>query len=122
MLKSADPDSDARSGRGEEYAMAVGALSSFRAGIHSAGVELERSSRRITRLLPEALERLDPQPQNAAGTANAQPPPASPNPEPELNLAREFVRQDLALLQARASIRVAETELDLLGSLIDLKA
>ncbi len=103
--------------------MSVGALSSFRSGVHAAGVELERSARRITRFLPEALEALDSETQSGAapGATNA-PAPTDPAPEPELNLVREFVRQDLALLQATASMRVAEVELELLGSLVDLKA
>ena len=89
--------------------MAVSALSSSLAGIHRAGVEIERSANRVTRFLPEALERLEPSPQSSTS-------------EPEVNLAREFVRQDLALIHARANMRVADTALELIGTLIDLKA
>ncbi len=107
-----------KSARGEPIggSMAVGALSSSLAGIHRAGVELERSANRVTRFLPEALERLDAQPQGSAP-----PSPPDPNPEPELNLAREFVLQDLALIQARASMRVAGTALEMIGTLVDLE-
>ncbi len=91
--------------------MAVSALSSSLAGIHHAGVEMERSANRITRFLPEALERLDPSPQSS-----------TPAPEPEVSLAREFVRQDLAVIHARANVRVADTVLELIGTLVDLKA
>ncbi len=97
--------------------MVVSALSSSLAGIRRAGVEMERSANRITRFLPEALERLDPQPQTSTP-----PSPPVPNPEPEVNLAREFVRQDLALIHARANMRVAGTALELIGTLVDLKA
>ena len=89
--------------------MAVSALSSSLTGIYRAGVELERSANRVTRFLPEALERLDPSPQSST-------------PESEVNLVREFVSQDLALIHARANMRVAETALELIGTLVDLKA
>ncbi len=91
--------------------MAVSALSSSLAGIRHAGLEMERSANRVTRFLPEALEPLDPAPQSSA-----------PAPEPEVRLAREFVRQDLAVIHARANVRVADTVLELIGTLVDLKA
>ncbi len=97
--------------------MAVSALSSSLTGIHRAGVEMERSANRVTRFLPEALERLDPSPQSSTPPSNP-----VPDPEPDVNLVREFVRQDLALIHARANMRVADTALELIGTLIDLKA
>ncbi len=92
--------------------MAVSALSSSLTGIHRAGVEMERSANRVTRFLPEALERLEPSPQSST----------PPVPDPEVNLVREFVSQDLALIHARANMRVADTALELIGTLVDLKA
>ena len=44
----------------------------------------------------------------------------SEQPE-EVDIAREFLQADFAALQARASMRVMETDLELLGRLIDLQ-
>jgi hypothetical protein len=76
--------------------MAVGTLSAARAGIQEAASQLATSSRNISRMLPQAM--------------------------PPVSLERELVHQMVALVQGKASIRVANTELELLGTLLDLKA
>ena len=40
----------------------------------------------------------------------------------EVDLAREIVDQEVASLQARASMRALDVQLDVLGSIIDIKA
>jgi hypothetical protein len=43
-------------------------------------------------------------------------------PDPPVRLERELFLQQMALVQGKASMRVASTELELLGTLLDLKA
>jgi hypothetical protein len=97
--------------------MPVGALSAALTGIQRAAAELEASSHNVARILPQALRET-----GAAETETAEGAQAEHEPSPPVSLERELVRQSLASIQAKASMRVAETELDLLGTLVDLTA
>ncbi len=99
---------------------AVSALSSARSAIDSASSRLDASSHRVASMLPRSLERLEPQAVDP--TAQVTQPEEAPAAVEELSLAREFVEQRLALVQGLAGIRVLETELELLGALVDMKA
>ncbi len=102
--------------------MATSSISNALAGLNAAATQLEASGRRVSRMLPQALGQAD-----ASGVAGGAGAPRSgagapEDPEPPVDLAREFTDQAMALVQGKASIRVMETELELLGTLIDLKA
>jgi hypothetical protein len=95
--------------------MAVGTLSAARAGIQEAASQLATSSRNISRMLPQAMRASEAQQSDGAAQATTE-------AEPPVSLERELVHQMVALVQGKASIRVANTELELLGTLLDLKA
>jgi hypothetical protein len=97
--------------------MPVGTLSAARTGIQRAAAELETSSRNVAQFLPQALRAAE---QAEAGSAEGVQTGSESSAPPSLE--REVVRQSLALVQGQASMRVAEVELELLGTLVDLMA
>ena len=97
--------------------MPVGALSAALTGIQRAAAELEASSHNVARMLPQALREAEAaEPETAGGVQ------AEHEPSPPVSLERELVRQSLASVQAKASMRVLDVELDLVGTLVDLMA
>jgi hypothetical protein len=104
--------------------MPVGTLSAARTGIQRAAAELETSSRNVARFLPQALRAAEQsEPDTAEGVqTGSEPAPVGSEAAPVPSLEREIVRQSLALVQGQASIRTAEVELELLGTLVDLMA
>jgi hypothetical protein len=97
--------------------MPVGALSAALTGIQRAAAELEASSHNVARMLPQALREAE-----AADTETAEGAQAEPESSPPVSIEREMVRQSLAAVQAKASMRVISVELDLIGSIVDIMA
>ena len=98
-----------------------GALSIALSGISSAHKRVEVASHNVANYLTEDFRPLRThQSSEATGGSSVQVEQAS-QPEP-VDLAKEFIESDLAAVQAKASARVVNTELDVLGSLLDLHA
>jgi hypothetical protein len=97
--------------------MPVGALSAALSGIQRAAAELEASSHNVARMLPQALSEAEAADPETAEGAQAEPESSQP-----VSIEREMVRQSLAAVQAKASMRVISVELDLIGSLVDIMA
>ena len=99
--------------------MLIDATSAAISGLRAAGVRLGTSAHNVANLLTEDFrsERViqsDEPTRGVSARVERAPVPA------EVDLASEFVDQDLAALQGRASLRVLDVQLDLLGSLLDL--
>ena len=90
-------------------------------GIASATKRIEAASHNVANLQTEEFHPLRVrQSARAAGGSIAEVEVAA---EPEtVSVAREFIDSDLAALQAKASARVVKTDLDLLGSLLNIFA
>jgi hypothetical protein len=99
--------------------MRLDAISAALSGVRAAGVRLRASAHSVANLLTD-----DFHPERVVQSAEAQGGVStrverSPVPA-EVDLASELVDQQLASLQARASLRVLEVESDLLGRVLDL--
>lgn len=101
--------------------MGVDALSASVSGIRSGIRRLGVASHNVANLL---TERFDPwrtvQVSRAEGGSETLVERGG-NPVP-VDVAHELIQASLGRLQSEASLRVATTQLDLLGSLIDIKA
>lgn len=99
--------------------MTISATSAGLSGLQAAGARLGASAHNVANWLTE-----DFHPERtvlsarAEGGVDAQ---RERSAEPaEVDLAAELVEQRLAAVQGRASLRVIETGLDLLGSVLDI--
>ena len=90
-------------------------------GIRAADEKLRASAHNVANLLTEDFhpERVVQQERAEGGVSVEVERSAEPQ---EVDLAQEIVDQQLASLQARASMQTIETQLEVLGSLIDIKA
>jgi flagellar hook-associated protein FlgK len=101
--------------------MGVDALSSSLAGVRAGVRRLEVASHNVANLLTEDFgPRRTVQVSRAEGGADALVEPSGRSAS--VDLAQEFLQMDLGRLQSDASLRAIETQLDLLGSLIDIEA
>lgn len=90
-------------------------------GIASATKRIEAASHNIANLQTEDFHPVRvAQSSRVAGGSVAEA-EVSPEPKP-VSVAHEFIESDLAALQAKASARIVETDLELLGSLLDILA
>jgi flagellar hook protein FlgE len=105
----------------EELTLAGGTLSIGLSGIASAIKRVEVSSHNIANLQTEDFRPLrSRQYSRDTGGSGVDVEPAA---EPErVSVAREFVDTELAAVQAKASARVLKTDLEILGSILDILA
>ena len=99
--------------------MVIRALFDALSGVRSSGRQLQASSHNVANLLTEdfhPVHTVQSELREGGSRVEAQ---RSANPEP-VDLAGEFVDQSLAGLQLRASLRVIDTGLDLLGEISDV--
>lgn len=99
--------------------MTISATSAGLSGLQAAGVRMSASAHNVANLQTEEFhpERVV-QSERAEGGVSAH---IERSAEPEsVDLARELVDQRMADLQARASLRVIDTELEMLGSVLDI--
>jgi flagellar basal body rod protein FlgG len=99
--------------------MPIDALSAALSGVRAAGVRLQVSAHNVANLgtddfHPERVVQMDDALSGVQTRVERSPVPA------EVDLASELVEQRLASLQGRASLRVLDVQLGLLGSLLDL--
>jgi flagellar hook protein FlgE len=99
----------------------ISAISAGLSGIASAEKRIGVASHNVANLLTEEFRPLEAEQHSRAGGGSYATVEQEAEPR-EVDLAREFVGMDVAALQAKASMRVIETELDVLGSLLDIKA
>jgi flagellar basal body rod protein FlgG len=101
--------------------MAADALSIALSGISGAHKRVEAASHNVANLLTEDFRPVRVlQSSRASGGSTVEVEQAA-EPEP-VSLAREFIESDLAAIQAKASARIVEVDLDMLGSLLDILA
>ncbi|MFQ5514898.1 MAG: flagellar basal body rod protein [Myxococcota bacterium] len=99
----------------------TGTLSIALSGIEAAEQRIGTASHNVANLLTDDFHPLrTTQSARASGGVSTRT-ERSEDPA-EVSLAHELVGAELASVQARASLRVADVELDLLGRLIDLHA
>jgi phage-related minor tail protein len=98
--------------------MGVDAIGSSLSGVSSAFARRNATAHNVANLLTEDFRPLRArQFEVEAGGSRVEVERAA---QPEtLDLAREFVDSSLASVQAKASLRVLDTDLDLIGTLID---
>jgi flagellar basal body rod protein FlgG len=99
--------------------MLLDALSAAVSGVRAAGARLRSSAHNVANLLTEDFhpERVV-QAAEAQGGVNTR---VERSPAPaEVDLAAELVEQQRAALAGKASLRVIDVQLDLLGRVIDL--
>ncbi len=100
--------------------MSTGALSSALSGIKAAHQRVNVASHNLANLLTEDFHPLSTrQVTQVEGGVRVEVDRAT-EPQP-VSIADELVGAGLAAIQAKASARVIEVELDVLGSLIDLE-
>jgi len=99
--------------------MPVDAITASLSGLRAAGERLRSSAHNVANLLTEdfhperVVQSAEPQ-----GGVSVQ---VEHSPAPaEVDLAAELVEQQRAVLAGRASLRVLETQMGLLGSVLDL--
>ena len=99
--------------------MLIDATSAALSGLRAAGARLGSSAHDVANLLTEDFhpERAVQSAEPTGGVSTRV--ERAPAPA-EVDLASELVDQDLAALQGRASLRVLDVQLGLLGSLLDL--
>jgi len=100
--------------------MKIDALGIGLSGLRAAQQRLNSSSHNVANLLTEDFhpERTVASEVAEGGVTTR----VERSPEPrEVDLASELVEQNLASVHAKASMRVIDTSLDLLGSLLDIK-
>ena len=100
--------------------MRVDGLSIGLSGIRAAGTRLRSSAHNVANLLTESFrpERVVQQDRAGGGVTASVERAATPQP---VDLAGELVDQQLASLQGKASMRAIDTQLDVLGSLLDIR-
>jgi len=96
-------------------------LSVALSGIESAQRRVQVASQNIANLNTKDFHPIRAQQSSVASGGSVLETERSPEPEP-VSVAGEYVGMDLAAVQAKASARVVATDLDLLGSLLDLHA
>lgn len=101
--------------------MGVDALSASVSGSRSGVRRLGVASHNVANLLTERFDPLRTVQISRAEGGSETLVERSGNPIP-VDVALELVEASLGRLQSEASLRVATTQLDLLGSLIDIKA
>ena len=101
--------------------MRASGLSSALSGIQAAKRQISASSHNVANLLTERFRPLRASQSDVAEGGVRASVEQSEQVAP-VDVAREIVMTDLATVQAKASARVVETELELLGSLLDLHA
>ena len=102
-------------------AVSISALSAALQGIAAATRRIEAVSHNVANLQTPDFHPVRVEQDARAGGGVETRVERSLDPEP-VELERELVKLGLAQLQARASARVIETELDLIGSLLDIGA
>ena len=101
--------------------MAADAISIGLSGITSAHKRIEVASHNVANLVTEDFHPLKAHQVSQQGGGSKLEVEVSAEPE-SVSIAEEFVGSRLAVIQAKASARVVDTELELLGSLLDLHA
>jgi flagellar hook protein FlgE len=101
--------------------MPISAISAGLSGIASAEKRIGVASHNVANLLTEDFRPLAAEQHSRAEGGSSATVQKESEPR-EVDLARELVGMDTAAIQAKASMRVIETELDLLGSLLDIEA
>lgn len=96
------------------------ALSNGLSGIEAAKRRIGASSHNVANMLTEDFRPLRAFGEDVAGGGARTVVEQAGTPAP-VDLAREFVESDLAVVAGKASARVMETELELLGSVLDLR-
>jgi flagellar hook protein FlgE len=101
--------------------MTISATSAGLSGLQAAGVRLRASAHNVANWMTEDFhpERVIQSARAEGGVSTQVERSAEPQP---VDLAEQLVEQRLAALQGRACLRVIDTELDMLGSLLDLTA
>ena len=101
--------------------MRVDGLSIALSGITAAQRQIGASSHNVANMLTEDFRPLRAHQSEVAGGGVRASVTQADEPAP-VDLADEIVTSDLASIQARASARVLETGLELLGTLLNVKA
>jgi flagellar basal body rod protein FlgC len=99
--------------------MKVDAASVALSGLRASGERLRASAHNVANLLTEDFrpERVVQSAEAEGGVSTTVERAATPA---EVDLASELVDQQLAALQGKASLRVLDVHLDMLGSVLDL--
>ena len=98
--------------------MPVGAVGNALSGISSAFARRNVVAHNVANLLTEEVRPLRAQQIERQGGGSRVEVERSETPR-QVDLARELVDGEVASVQAKASLRVLDTELDLVGSLLD---
>ncbi len=101
--------------------MTAGALSTALSGIKAAHQRVHAASHNLANFLTEDFHPVKTRQVSLAEGGVRVEVDRAEEPEPVL-IADELVGSSLAVIQAKASARVVDTDLDLLGSLLDLHA
>jgi flagellar hook protein FlgE len=101
--------------------MRIDALSVAVTGITSASRRISVASHNLANIETEGFTPLQSRQSSVAPAGSEVEILRAEHPAPP-DIATEIVGMNVAKLQAKASMRVIETELDLLGSLLDIKA
>jgi len=119
VLKLSQPRSEPGVDSQRGTAMPTSAIGSSLSGIQTAFARRNASAHNVANVLTEDFKPLrTEQSESPSGGSRAEVRQAE---EPrEVDLAQEFVSSSVADVQARASLRVLDTELDLVGSIIDI--
>ena len=101
--------------------MKIDASTAALSGVRAGQTRLGASAHNVANLLTEDFRPLEVQ-QSAQAQGGVDVSVSQAAQPREVSLVDELVDQQLASLQTRASLRVLETDLDLLGQIVDLKA
>ncbi|MCP4006049.1 MAG: flagellar basal body rod protein [bacterium] len=100
--------------------MQTSGLSKALSGIHAAKRQIRASSHNVANMLTEGFRPLRSH-QSEVQSGGARTTVTRSTEPSEVDLAREIVTSNLAAVQARASARALETELGLIGGLLDIR-
>lgn len=101
--------------------MAIAGIGAALSGIAAAHTRVRNSAHNVANFTTEAFHNLRTRQLEQPGGGVRAETTRDAEPRP-VNLAQEHVDQILARVQAHASQRVLETQLDLTGTLVDLEA